>query len=224
MIRRRAGRGVGVSGPAVLVTVGILVGALASPTPAWATPTTQVVQGEVLRLVSVADWNAASALRPGVPVQWDVAVTADAPDPGMVQVTVSARGDAPLSVDIAVCDTAWQQAGCPGGATQVRTGWSIPRDGGEIAIAGFADTEEAHIRLAIALGAGDENGSTDVRVIARGAGESVAIGPGGDGLATTGPPSTVPWMLGAGGVLIALGMMLVVVRHRRRDSRAAGRR
>ncbi len=58
--------------------------ALAMPTAAWAAPTTQVIQGSILRLVSVADWAAAGRLLPGQPVEWDIAVSADAPDPGVV--------------------------------------------------------------------------------------------------------------------------------------------
>lgn len=225
MVRRSGGggrrRGAG-SAPAILAVACVAAVVVALPTPAWAAPTTQVVQGEVIRLVSVADWDAASALRPGVPVRWDVAVTADAPDPGVVQIAVSARGDAPLVVDIAVCDTEWESAGCPGGEALLRSGWRMPRDGGEIAITDVADTEEAHLRLVVALGSGGDGGSTDIRVIARGAGESVTIGPDGDGLATTGPPSSAPWALGVGGVLVAVGTMLVGARHRR-DSREAGR-
>lgn len=198
-----------------------LVAASMMPTPAWAAPTTQVVQGDVIRLVSVADWEAAARLLPGEPVRWDVSVSADAPDPGTVALAVSAQGDAPLTVDVALCMSAWEATGCPGGATVLRTGWSIPRDGGEIPLTEFSDVEVAHLRLAITLGAEDAGGRTDIRVHAQGAGESAVIGPGG-GLATTGLPSIAPWTLGAGGLLVAIGTLLVLARRRRRDERAVG--
>lgn len=193
-----------------------LLAALALPSPAWAAPSTQVVQGEVLRLVSVADWDAASSLRPGVPVRWDVVVSAAAPDPGTVTIAVSATGDAPLRLGVALCPTAWQESGCPGGETTLHSDWSIPRDGSEVALADITDTEVARLRLTIALAADQAAGSTEVRVHAHGAGESAVIGPGGDGLATTGPSSVAPWMLGGIVILAAGGALLFAARRRRR--------
>ncbi|CAH0155921.1 hypothetical protein SRABI76_00911 [Microbacterium oxydans] len=192
----------------------LAAGALLVAAPAGAAPTTQVIQGDVLRLVSVADWDAASSLRPGAPVQWDVAISADAPDPGLVSIGVSASGSAPLLVDVSLCARAWEATGCPGGATALRTAWSIPRDGAEVELTRIADDQTAHVRLAITLDPDDVGGSTEVRVHARGAGESAVVGPGG-GLATTGLPATTPSMFGGGIVLAAVGALLVLGRRRR---------
>lgn len=208
MIRNRA---------LALLSAFVVGGGLCMPTAAWAAPSTQVIQGEVLRLVSVADWDAASRLLPGEPVQWDVAVSADAPDPGTVRIAVSAHGDAPVAIDASLCMREWEEDGCPGGATELRTAWSIPRDGAEIALAEIADTEVAHLRLAITLTADDEGGTTDIRVHAQGAGESAVVGPGG-GLATTGLSPIVPLACGAGALLVATGAVLVLD-HRRRTAR-----
>ena len=192
-------------------------GALLAPAAAWAASTTQVIQGDVLRLVSVADWDAASRLLPGEPVQWNVAVSADAPDPGDVRIALSARGDAPLVVDVSQCLSAWTETGCPGGATELRTAWSIPRDGAEIPLTEIADTQVAHVRLAIALDPADRGGRTEIRVHAHGAGESVVVSPDG-GLATTGMSPVVPGVLVAGVLITLLGAALVRSR-RRRDSK-----
>ena len=87
----------------------IVAGVLVVAGPASAAPSTQVVQGEVLRLVSIADWDAASSLLPGQPVQWDVTVplvemadtevahlrlviALDGEDGGSTHVRVHARG------------------------------------------------------------------------------------------------------------------------------------
>ncbi|GGM57503.1 hypothetical protein [Microbacterium saperdae] len=207
-----------IRGRSLAVLSALVVGsALFLPTAAWAAPTTQVIQGDVLRLVSVADWDAASRLLPGEPVQWDVAISADAPDPGSVRIAVSARGDAPVVIDAALCMREWEVGGCPGGATALRTAWSIPRDGAEIALAEIADTEVAHLRLAITLDTDDEGGSTDIRVHAQGAGESAVVGPDG-GLATTGLSPIVPLACGAGALLVATGAVLILD-HRRRAAR-----
>ena len=202
-----------------LLLVGLVaVGAL-SAQPAWAASTTQVVQGQILRLVSVADWDAAGSLLPGEPVQWDVAVSADAPDPGTVTIGVSATGDAELVVDATLCMQPWAASGCPGGETVLRSDWSLPRDGAEVVLTRMADTETAHVRLSIALAAGDEGGRTDVLVHATGAGESATIG-GGGGLATTGVSPVVYGIFAGGAVLLVGGMLLVATRRRR--SRDAG--
>ncbi len=202
------------SRPVALLSALAVGSGLVTPTAAWAAPTTQVIQGEVLRLVSVADWEAASRLLPGEPVQWDVAISAYAPDPGTVRIAVSAAGDAPLTLDATLCMREWENDGCPGGATALRTAWSIPRDGAEIALAEIADTEVAHLRLAITLSTHDEGGTTDIRVHAHGAGESAVVGPGG-GLATTGLSPIVPLAFGAGALLVATGVVLLLDRRRR---------
>lgn len=203
-MNRRAACATGVSA--------IVAGVLVAAGPAWAAPSTQVVQGEVLRLVSVADWDAASSLLPGQPVQWDVTVSADAPDPGTVAVGISASGGAALVIDVLRCAQAWGEGGCSGGPVALEAGWSIPRDGVEMPLLEMADTEVAHLRLVIALG-GEEDGSTQVRVHARGAGESATIGPDG-GLATTGAAPFAPWVIGGALALVAGGAALSAVRRR----------
>ncbi|WEK60628.1 MAG: hypothetical protein P0Y60_15185 [Candidatus Microbacterium colombiense] len=200
----------------MIVLTGLAVGSAALfPVAAWAAPTTQVIQGDVLRLVSVADWDAASSLLPGEPVRWDVAISAEAPDPGTVRIAVSATGDAPLMIDASICTSAWEQSGCPGRETDLRADWSIPRNGSEITLAEIADTEVAHLRLVITLDPDDDGGTTDIRVHAQGAGESAVVGPGGGGLATTGLSPIVPLAAGVGALLVVTGVVLVLDRRRR---------
>ncbi|MCK8478616.1 hypothetical protein [Microbacterium aurugineum] len=200
----------------------IAAAAVMTPSAAWAAPTTQVIQGEVLRLVSVADWDAAAGLLPGAPVRWDVAVSADAPDPGVVRIGVSATGTARLLVDISTCSRAWHDAGCPGSETVLRTEWRIPRDGAVVPLAEISDADTAHLRLSVALDPADGAGSTDLRVIATGAGETADVGPGG-GLASTGPAPGARWAV-VGGVLLAVGGGALAVLRRRRAEAELGER
>lgn len=177
----------------------------------------------MLRLVSEADWAAASDLRPGHAVRWDVTVSADAPDPGVVRIGISAVGDADLVVDVQRCSQEFGENGCGGEATALRSAWPLPRDGVEVALAEMADTEVAYLRLDVALD-GADIGSTDVRVHARGAGESAVVGPGG-GLAVTGPSAVHPWVFAGGfalvsGVALVGGSALAADRRRRRRSGA----
>ncbi|MBO9627059.1 MAG: hypothetical protein J7484_11880 [Microbacterium sp.] len=201
---------------ACFVAVLALVGTAA---PAWAAPSTEVIQGQVLRLVSVADWDAASSLSTGTPVRWDVTVSAHAPDPGTVTLGLSADGDAALRVDVALCRDAWQQDVCPGGARTLRAGWEIPLDGAEVALTQMADTDVAYVRMSVALEPGVHEGSTSIRFHATGESESAVVGTGG-GLAITGMSPVVPWILGGGAVLVVLGLLLAFVRGRRRPADA----
>lgn len=193
------------------VAASLIVGA----PPAWAVPTTEVIQGQVLRLVSVADWSAASSLLPGEEVQWDVEVSADAPDPGRITLAVSATGDASVLVDAELCMRPWDAGGCPGGATVLESAWSVPRDGTETALAEFTSDEVAHLRLRVALDpddVNDEDTVTDIRVHARGAGESVVAG--SDGLLPATGGAAAPWAIGAGVALAASGAGLLALRRR----------
>lgn len=186
---------------------------LGSAAPAWASPTTEVIQGRILRLVSVADWEAAGSLLPGQQVRWDVAVSAEAPDPGIVTIALSATGEAPLVLDVSICLRAWQGSACPGGAVIVRSAWQVPRDGGEVQLGEVADTDVAHVRLSIGLGEAAAAGSTSLRLHASGVGEDVIVGPGG-GLAATGPSPLPPWVLAGGAALVVVGLLLAARRRR----------
>lgn len=198
----------------VLVVVGLAAAALVPAQSAWAAPTTEIVQGDIIRLESVADWDAAGSLLPGEPVQWDVAVSADTPEPGTVTIGMSATGGTALVVDATLCMQPWTASGCPGGETELRSGWDIPRDGGETAIVQMADTETAHVRMSIALASGGDGARTDIRLHASGVGEAVVVGQDG-GLATTGMSPVVFWALGGGAALLVIGAVLMIARRRR---------
>jgi len=183
--------------------------------PVWAAPSTHIVQGDVLRLVSVADWEAASGLLPGQSVQWDVTVSAEASDPGVVRIGASATGDAALLVDVLTCAQEWDETGCSAGASELRSSWSMPRDGTETPLVQMTDSEVVHLRLVISLESA-ETGATQVQVHARGAGDSVVIGPE-NALATTGLPPHMPWVLGGAIILVGAGLA-AGARGRRRES------
>lgn len=180
---------------------------------AAAVSATDVVQGQYLRLESVADWAAASSMVAGDSVRWDVSVSADAPDPGTVSIGVRAKGDAELRVDAARCPQRWETSGCPGGAAVVRSGWSMPLDGVEVPLLEVPATEAAHIRFTISLADPSAGGSTAVSVHATVAGETVVAGSEGR-LAVTGL-SSIPWVLAGGAVLLLAGGAFAAVRRRR---------
>lgn len=206
-------------GRVVVAALSLALCAVSMGAPASAAPTTQVVQGDVLRLVSSADWERAEGMLPGESMDWDVTVSADAPDPGTVRIGVSAEGAAVLVLDARLCSDEWTTDGCSTGLIDLQTDWAIPRDGVEVPLLEMADTEVAHLRLTVSLGS-DLPGRTDVRVHAQGAGESAVVEPGGGvagavdgGLATTGTAPVPPWVLGSVVLLLGLGTGLSIRRR-----------
>lgn len=195
------------------VACGVL-GALALSAPAYAAPDTEVIQGEYVRLVSVADWDRAAEMLPGETMRWDLEISADAPEPGTLTIGVSAAGETPLVVDAALCLDAWQGDTCPTGAEDLRTAWEVPRDGALVTLDEVDAAEIAYLRLQVGV-AGDSSGdATEMRVHAIGAGEEVGTGPG---LSPTGGWSASPWLL-AGGAMVILGTAsLLLIRSVRQN-------
>lgn len=192
---------------AVLALVGVVVGG----SPAAAAPTTEVVQGEYLRLVSVADWESANRMLPGASARWDVTVSADAPEPGTVAIELSADGDLSLEADVRVCASPWRGERCPGGADVVHRDLTLPLDD-RAEIMTISDTDVAHVRLDVTPSESD--GVTQVRVHAIGSGEEIGVGPPGE-LPPTGMPPFLPWLLSLGAVLVGAGAAALGVRRRR---------
>lgn len=190
---------------------------LVGASPAWAAPATEVVQGQYIRIVSTADWEAAGDLRPGIAIPWDLEISADAPEPGSMTLSLSATGGLPLSIDAQLCAQRWHADECPGGVDAHRLGWEIPLDGSRARFASVTDTDVAHVRLTVAMAPdASGEGSTVLKVHADGIGDPVVVGPGGH-LATTGAAPGAAWMLGAGIAILSVGAgLLIAGRVRRR--------
>jgi len=199
------------------VACGVLAAFVLS-TPAYAAPDTEVVQGEYVRLVSVADWDLAAEMLPGETMQWDLEISADAPEPGTLTIAVSATGETPLVVDAALCLDAWQGDACPSGAEDLRTAWEVPRDGEPVTLDEVDASEIAHLRLQVGVAADSAAHTTEMRVHAIGAGEEVGAGPR---LSPTGGWSASPWLFAGGGMLLVGTAALLIVRAGRRGNGGA---
>lgn len=204
----------------MLIALGLAVSAVGAAPAAVAAPSTQVVQGQYVRLVSTADWDTAQSLTADTPVRWDIAVSANAPEPGTLTVGVSAEGEASLVVDAVLCMSPWEGETCPGGPRALATDWLVPRDGKPRELVQFSASDEGNLRLTVSLD-DDARGTTQLWVHADGAGDALSVGPGGD-LAATGLSPLVPVTLGIGAALVILGGVLALTartRSRAGDSR-----
>ena len=215
--RRAHGRRLRGAAVAGVVALGML-----GASPAWAAPSTQVVQGQYLRIVSVADWQAAENLYPGQTLPWDLTVSADAPEPGTMTLSLSATGGTPLTVDVLLCAQEWGPAGCTGGTSVLQAAWEVPRDGVLTALTELADTDVAHLRLNVALTSGAVVGATptELRLHAVGMGETVVIGPD-DPLPPTGLPEQIPLALAGAATVLLFSGLLMLLRRRRAESAEA---
>ncbi|MDL9978992.1 hypothetical protein [Microbacterium candidum] len=106
-----------------LVGAGILLAAalVAVAPAARAATVTTVVQGSVIRLVSTLDPTAATTMLPGVPVDWDIEVSASLAD-GVIDVALggTATPDA-FALTARECATAWTDTGCATGERMLGT-------------------------------------------------------------------------------------------------------
>lgn len=187
-----------------------------------------VTRGKHLTLTSIGDSAAMNEMVPGVPVRWQVGVQVDAPDPGVVEISMEGRGspDLGLVVETRACDTRWVDDRCGGQELQVNAGW---RDGvvgvneGPKDVTIMRDTEERWV-LVIATIPQPGNGTVSLKLRASGESESVETGTDTIGLANTGADGSrwvrpEPWL--AGGA-IAMGLAAAgvarLMRSRRRGS------
>lgn len=189
--------------------------------PAWAAPSTEIVQGRYVRIVSVADWQAAANLRTGHSVSWDLTISADAPGPGTLALGISALGETPLTVDATLCSQDWEAGGCPGATVGLRSAWDVPLDGSLTVLSEQSTAGPARLRLVVSLGSGGggDPAPTSVLVHVRGFGETTVVS-SDPALAVTGAPSATPQhplLIASIALLIGLAVQLHGRRSRRKD-------
>jgi hypothetical protein len=83
---------------------------------------TTVVAGEVVRIESRLDTAQAAEMTEGVPVSWDLEVSATRPD-GVIDLGLDATvPDDAFDVTVRSCEAAWTDAGCPTGERMLAAG------------------------------------------------------------------------------------------------------
>ncbi|WP_461472760.1 S24/S26 family peptidase [Microbacterium sp. HJ5] len=208
---RRSGAALGVVGLAAAAGV---AGAVAPWAPAHAAAEERVIQGEVIRLVSI-EGPRMSDLAPGTSAVWQVGVSAHAPTPGVIAVLLSSTGDAGLGLryDVQECPTRWNDDGCPQARTLVGEE-RVPLDGVEREVLSLPSDDAAWLRIVVTRpGNADAaaSGAVDMVVRAVGAGDDVSTSP--EGLPATG--AGLPWVLGGVALLLLAAGAGVAVQARR---------
>lgn len=212
---RRARRAAGVSAAVALALTGASLALAPVPAHADTGVTENVVQGSVIRLVSIEE-PAMRALVPGAGAVWQVGVMANAATPGSIDVTLAGTGSdaAGLLLQVQGCAQRWAGDACPAPDLLV-AGGPIPVDGVARTLQTMGDDEQLWLRLLVTMpeDAGTAVSDVSLMVRATGVGDDVSTEPGG-GLAVTG--AAPRWgLIGAGVVLAAVGVG-VLLRVRRR--------
>ncbi|WOP19809.1 signal peptidase I [Raineyella sp. LH-20] len=197
----------------VLIALALVVGglaALAVTLPAAAAQP-QTVRGRYLTLVSVPDPRMAT-MGPGETVHWQVGISVDAPDPGTVDIGLSATGNASMGLTAAAtaCSVAWVDGVCAGRSWPLPALDPLPIDGAEHALLTMPSGEERWVLLAVTMPATarpSPGAGVSALVHASGHGDSLAVGPGG--LAGTGGPSA-RWPLLLAVAALAAGLTLTL--------------
>lgn len=205
--RPRRPAGVVGSGAAVFAAFALTVAGAADS--ASATGAERVIQGEVIRIVSM-ETAGMRGLAPGASGVWQVGISADAPSPGRISVRIAAAGDPALGLryTVEVCPERWSDAGCPDPRVPIVDD-PIPLDGEERFLLSMHDREERWLRIRVHMpvSAGDAVGAVDLTVRAVGLGDDVATA---DGSVLPDTGARIPWVLaGSGMVLLAVGAVVM---------------
>ncbi|MGA7149057.1 MAG: hypothetical protein WBX17_11280 [Microbacterium sp.] len=203
-----------VTAVAVLLAAGSVV---AAPQPAHAAGGETVVQGQVIRLISI-EQPAMRDLLPGGSAAWEVGVSADAPTPGTITVLLSSTGDAELDLqyDVLSCSERWVSGSCPAPTTLVGEE-PVPLDGVERRIQSMTSSQQSWLRVVVAMPASADPGAAGEVVFtvrAVGMGDDVSTGPGGT-LPVTGGES--PWLLAITALVLVGSGVVVYARSRVRS-------
>lgn len=182
--------------------------------------TATVIEGEVLRLVSRGDRAAMRSMVVGVPVPWDVTVSADAQE-GTITLSLRTSGTDTGAFRRAVraCDVPWTDAGCPGTVSTLLV--DAPAVGvGSTRLTEVPAAVDTHLRVDVALVRATPGARVAFDLVAHGRGDVAVAGvPGAGGagaLARTGADVAHAVALAAGAVLLGLGVARAAAQGRDR--------
>ncbi|WP_235934139.1 signal peptidase I [Agromyces humi] len=163
----------------VLALVAVAACVSQAPTPASAAVEESVVQGQVLRLTAIGDPELMQRMTPGDTVAWEVGISADAPEPGTIDVGMIGGGDAGLGlvVEASWCAVRWTGGACDD-PVPLLAPEPLPVDGVAQELLTMTTAEQRWIRFLVTMPASgtDAGGLADLEVHAVGSGDEVRIG------------------------------------------------
>lgn len=205
------------------VAVATLLCLAAGAAPAAAAPASEVIEGQHVRIVSTADPSTMGSMLPGDVAVWDVSISAEAPEPGQIDIGLSGDGELPLIVDVRSCVEPWSGNGCASDERSLARDLTAPLDGTLLPMLDMPADAAAHLRLDVSVpptSSPPEQAATTLRVHADGFGDELeATPPDGAELPRTGMQLGGAALLAIGAVVIGIAgaRLLTPRRHRTRS-------
>lgn len=233
---RRSGTTAAAGGALPLLLVAGATSALVLSPAAPARADGTVSAGRYLTLTSIADSAAFAELRPGVPVRWEVGITAATPVPATVGLGLSSTGPLTGALDVAVrsCTVRWSGGICPG-SVQAFTGTTPlaallagpgavtgapPAPQGVVAVGGITSNAQRWLAVDVTLESGVSTGSATLEVWAWTSADDASASAPPVALAATGSvPPMLPSLLAGGAVVAGAAIAGVAGAWRPRHSR-----
>lgn len=205
-----------------LAVLGV-VAAVVIPAPAArAAVTEETISGTAITLVSVADKDAMADLQPGVPVWWQIGITAHPAHPGVVDLALAGTGglvsDARgLWLSVQTCAQRWAGTTCATGAASV-IGFAAASGmlGGSVPLASMPTTDELWVLVEAMVPNAPtvRAGTASLSVIASGSGSTVVAGAAPGAIAYTGSNLAGPLTAALGALTVGLGLAFAARRWR----------
>ena len=180
----RRGERAGPAGAALgAVVLGAAVALLPLPADGAAAasrdPEPVVIRSAQITLTSIGDADAMRAMRPGVPVEWQVGVQVAAAEPGAVGVSLEAEGSEDLTVmlDVRACSVTWKQGVCDGIESAVGGGGMVDVTAGATHLTSLGHVDERWLLLTATVPE-LARGTVELTVRAAGGGDAVSTDPG----------------------------------------------
>lgn len=216
------------TGGALLLALAFLP-VFAQASPANAAGTTDVISGEYLTLTSIGDKGQMAHLVPGVVVPWQIGIAANPPDPGVIDVTLTAQGALAQAADglivtVSSCATEWIAGACAGGGTVLLgPGAASALIGGSVQLFTMPSDQARWLLVQASLPANPATlpvGSAMLGVQASGSGETVTAGGSVGTVASTGVDLWPPLAAAVASVVLGLVIALAARTLTRREVHA----
>ncbi|ODU64144.1 MAG: signal peptidase I [Micrococcales bacterium 70-64] len=210
---------------AALALVAVAAGsAVLAPSPARAAVTEETIVGSAITLVSVADKDAMADLQPGVPVTWQIGISAHPAQPGTVDLALAGSGGLVsdptglwLSVD--TCPVRWVGTTCAGGGTPVM-GFAAASShlASSVHLASMPTSDELWVLVEAMVpnAPSMRAGTASLSIIASGTGGTVVAGTTPGAVAYTGSDISVPLNAALGALALGLGLAFAARFRQRR--------
>ena len=192
--------------------------AVVGPAPAArAAVTEETVVGTSITLVSIADKDAMAAMQPGVPVWWQVGISAKQAQPGVVDLALVGSGGlvadpSGLWLTVRTCGQRWIGTTCATGATSVM-GFAAASGvlSSSVPLGSIPTSDQLWVLVEAVVPSAPvmRAGTASLSLVASGSGSTVVAGTTPGAVAYTGSDISGPLTAALGALAVGLGLTLL---------------